>query len=609
MYKRLPDILEADADEGLDILFSYSEREHAFTDGEKSVLIQAIDNCKILDPACGSGAFPMGALHKLVFILQKLDPHNAQWMRRQIDKATEIDDVQAREASIDAIKRAFADNELDYGRKLYLIENCLYGVDIQSIAIQITKLRCFISLVCDQRANLNKAKNYGIRPLPNLETKFAAANTLISLPRQQGSEQLGLDSSPDYSETRERTRKTCAIVTSLQQLEVRNYHCRRKDKEIREKLVLELRKGIFNDDSVARRLVAWKPYDATSVADFFDPKWMFGKGLDDGFDVVIGNPPYVLLQNTQIDSDHRTSLIEQYVVAQYKIDLYHLFIEAGLSTLTKEGILAYITPNTFLKNKHTNRLRELIVTTAKIKSVVLFYSRVFQDSSVDNLIFICQNALNSNDTRSNTIMVSEIRKGDLDKELQASRPFPQASIKAPEYSFELNITKEDSQILAKIEKAGVPFGQIGGSYFGIQTFNRKSFVSTSKRTKSYRPAIDGGNVLRYNIIPYSEYVDFRPDAIKSGGDPRIYSKERIVVRQIGRYPEGALCPHGLLTLNTIYNLFLKDDRFDLRFVLAIINSSITRFYWLRRFFDNKETFPKIKKAPLHAIPIARCNSE
>ena len=184
LCKRLPDILEADADEGLDILFSYTEREHAFTEEERAILIEAIDNCKILDPACGSGAFPMGALHKLVFILQKLDPHNEQWMRRQIDKATEIDDVQAREAAIDAIERAFADNELDYGRKLYLIENCLYGVDIQPIAIQITKLRCFISLVCDQRANRNKAKNYGIRPLPNLETKFVAANTLIRLPRQ-----------------------------------------------------------------------------------------------------------------------------------------------------------------------------------------------------------------------------------------------------------------------------------------------------------------------------------------------------------------------------------------------------------------------------------------
>ena len=68
----------------------------------------------------------------------------------------------------------------------------------------------------------------------------------------------------------------------------------RKDKELREKLALELRKGIFNDDSVSRKIVAWNPYDATSVADFFDPEWMFGRKLhESGFDIVIGNPPYM----------------------------------------------------------------------------------------------------------------------------------------------------------------------------------------------------------------------------------------------------------------------------------------------------------------------------
>jgi hypothetical protein len=109
--------------------------------------------------------------------------------------------------------------------------------------------------------------------------------------------------------------------------------------------------------------------------------------------------------------------------------------------------------------------------------------------------------------------------------------------------------------------------------------------------------------------PSTDFVDFRPEAIKSGGDPEIYSRDRIVVRQIGKYPEGTLCPQGLVTLNTIYNLYLDDDKFDLRFVLAIINSRVTRYYWLCRFFDNKETFPKIKKAPLHSIPIRRCDSK
>ncbi len=96
--------------------------------------------------------------------------------------------------------------------------------------------------------------------------------------------------------------------------------------------------------------------------------------------------------------------------------------------------------------------------------------------------------------------------------------------------------------------------------------------------------------------------DYRQN-VKSGGDERVYSKERIVVRQIGRYPEGALCPPDLLTLSTIYNIHLKSDAYDIKYLLALINAKALHFYWLKQFYDNKETFPKIKKQPLESIPV------
>ncbi len=132
-----------DARAGLDILFAYTEREHPFDPRQAALLLDAIHACKILDPACGSSAFPMGVLQKLVHVLRKLAPGQAE-------------------------------EEGDYARKLHLMENCLYGVDLQPIAIEISKLRFFISLICEQRP--------GIRPLPNLETNFVAANALLRPP-------------------------------------------------------------------------------------------------------------------------------------------------------------------------------------------------------------------------------------------------------------------------------------------------------------------------------------------------------------------------------------------------------------------------------------------
>ena len=157
--------------------------DHLIHDKEINPMIDAIDALEILDPAVGSGAFPMGILNKLVLILKKLDPENERWKQRQIEQAEKIPDPQSREVALAGIAEVFSERNQynNYGRKLYLIQNCIYGVDIQPIAVTIAKLRFFISLVIEQESNDNPAANYGIRPLPNLETKLVAANTLIGL--------------------------------------------------------------------------------------------------------------------------------------------------------------------------------------------------------------------------------------------------------------------------------------------------------------------------------------------------------------------------------------------------------------------------------------------
>jgi len=275
---------EPDARAGLDLLFAYTEKEHAFTPAEVATLIAAIDALKILDPACGSGAFPMGVLHKLVYCLGKLDPDNERWKHTQLAK---LDSAPMREE----LERAFADNNDDYGRKLYLIENCLYGVDIQPIAIQITKLRFFISLVCDQKTNRNKKDNHGIRPLPNLETKFVAADTLIGLPIPEPDLFIKSLIEPIEKEIEAAYHGHFTIQRRDQKLALQ-----RKIKTLRQKLTDTLLGGLgANKGSEvakkAQHLAEWDPFDPQSSADFFDPHWMFGRSLSEGFGIVIGNPP------------------------------------------------------------------------------------------------------------------------------------------------------------------------------------------------------------------------------------------------------------------------------------------------------------------------------
>ena len=338
-----------DAEVGLEFLIGYNEKEHLFDEEQTSVLINAIDNCKILDPACGSGAFPMGILHKLVHILHKLDPQNKLWEERQIKKAMAIDDPEIRDTLIADIEIAFNNNELDYGRKLYLIENGIYGVDIQPIATQISKLRFFISLIVDQKVNKNK-DNFGIRPLPNLETKFVAANTLIGINKPGGLlRNIELDKLEKIlKDIRHRlfSAKNPATKRKL----------REEDQKLREEMGKILEKSGWSNES-AHQLAAWDPYNQNASSPFFDPEWMFG--ITDGFDVVIGNPPYVRVHKQDEDLKN---LLRQYYKSPFKdFDIYIVFIENGLNLLKRNGCLNFITPDKYLIREYGEKIRSVLL--------------------------------------------------------------------------------------------------------------------------------------------------------------------------------------------------------------------------------------------------------
>ena len=179
----------------LDYEDAFDDANELFEEAEAEGVVRAIAEIKVLDPAVVSGAFPMGVLHKLTLALQRIDPGNLRWQALQKERASakadaafETKDQRERDAELLEISETFERYSGDFGRKLYLIQNSIFGVDIQPIACQIAKLRFFVSLAIEQKAD-ETADNFGIKPLPNLETRFVAANALL---RIEEADQLGL---------------------------------------------------------------------------------------------------------------------------------------------------------------------------------------------------------------------------------------------------------------------------------------------------------------------------------------------------------------------------------------------------------------------------------
>lgn len=269
-------VAATDAEAALRHLLAMPDALNPFNEADTWRLIDALDKFKLLDPACGSGAFPMGALQRLTYLLARLDPNNRRWKQLQLLRAkadhqaalTFLDAEVKKQAVAAAVARekeievAFDTNnhELDYGRKLYLIENCLYGVDIQPVAVQITKLRCFIALLVEQKATAARAnkpeKNLGIRPLPNLETKFVAADTLMRLDAEGGQQTFTTQRTDELKAQLKEVRHEYFTVRGRKA----KLDLKEKDRAIRESLRQELVANVLAGPD-APRLAEWDPYD------------------------------------------------------------------------------------------------------------------------------------------------------------------------------------------------------------------------------------------------------------------------------------------------------------------------------------------------------------
>ena len=584
---------EKDARAGLQILFAYTEREHPFHEREVATLLDSIHTCKILDPACGSGAFPMGMLQKLVYIIHKLDPDNARWKQLQIDTAANIPDLSAREAAIAAIERDFADNEDDYGRKLYLIENCLYGVDIQPIAIQISKLRFFISLVSEQRTNRSKKENHGIRPLPNLETKFVAANTLIGLPEMDHS--LLLDP---------RIRKLEAEIETLYhshfgiQRRDQKLTLQRKIKELRTELGKLLGESLMAPEK-AQHVADWDPFDPQATSDFFDPHWMFGPSLSGGFDVVIGNPPYRVVKA----KDEKAIYDKLYTHQDYQKDLYLLFCERAQALLSAKGILSFITPNTWLYSVTFKKIRRYLRTHFCWVKVFVPKSRVFT-AIVDNIVFVFQ--LGS--MKSGYRVPVDVLKDQQTTSLLIDEEY----IPKDGTAMNLSVDGKVHELYRSLLSRSIKVKDLFHVYNGVKPFEKgkgtppqtdkilkeQPYVVTGAKPDGpdWLPLLRGSLIERFKIRWNNDYwIKYGPWLAAPRAEEIFEKGEKIYVRQTGDSIIATLVNEQFVARNNLHILIPLNRSVDVLACLGVLNSSITGFIYSYMNPEQGEALAEVKK--------------
>ena len=393
----------------IDFLFDVSLSEEdvnkLYTKEDREKIIVALDKIKILDPACGSGAFPMGVMQKIVDILQTIDPVNKVWKEYKFKE-----------------NASYVKENIDYLRKIGIIRDNIYGVDIQPMAVEISKLRFFLSLIVDEDLESGE-KNKGLKPLPNLDFKFACANTLIDIEDNE-TQMIGQEKEEyeknindlkssmkkyffvsDHDEKKRIQKDIESIVDAI--IETKREHF--------EDLMKGITRGIARGENVSKKDTdrleflrsqkeMWESYKnifKDEAVQFFNTALLF-PDVENGFDIVIGNPPYIQLQKLKGNPLQKAYQDQGYEVYNSMGDIYTLFYEKGLNLLKEKGLLTYITSNKWMRAGYGEQLRHFF---AKLNPLILIDlgPGVFESATVDTNVLVIQKSENRNKLKAVTI--------------------------------------------------------------------------------------------------------------------------------------------------------------------------------------------------------------
>jgi predicted RNA methylase len=498
----------------------------------------ALAKVRVCDPAIGSGAFPVGLMMEIV--------------RTRNTLTTYMPDKTGR---------------TNYHFKRHAIQNCLYGVDIDPGAVEIAKLRLWLSLVVDEE-DIKQ-----IQPLPNLDYKILCSNSLQSV---------------------EKNLFNIELFNDLERLKPLYFN------ETNAKKKQEFRKQI---DQLIKKL--------TNNNESFDFEVYFSEVFHEkgGFDIVIANPPYISygLRGVQKMSEADKDFLKYAFPdsAEYKISLYAIFIDKAIQLSGSKGIQTLIVPDSFLMGRYFSKIRNLILRKNDILELLLLPYGVFVATVGFSVVYLFQRIGSPNASHKLLARFVDSKENLVNRTLM-SFSYQQAYFRGLTYNrFRLFFNQQTMELVTKVERVGVPLGEIIDFNSGlIGKDGKDSIVSDRKLNAHWLPGIiSGGEIRRFILKPEGNYILYKKDKIHSGYECVDYFEDKIFMRQTGDSLICAIDDIHLLCLNNVHVGNLRDKKYSLKYVAAVINSTLLNYYYRSLALESGRTMAQTDIETLEDLPI------
>jgi hypothetical protein len=487
---------------------------------------------RVCDPAIGSGAFPVGLMTGIV--------------RARNTLTTYLPDKEGRS---------------NYHFKRHAIQNCLYGVDIDPGAVEIAKLRLWLSLVVDEE-DIKQ-----IQPLPNLDYKIVYGNSLLGVEKDLFNVEL-------FNEL-EKLKPLYFNETNV------------KKKQEHKKQIDQLIRQITNDNE-------------TFDFEVYFSEVFHGKG---GFDVVIANPPYVEargIQQEQVDTYRRL-----FKTAGNRVNTFAFFVEKGIGLLNNERILSFIIHRNSIRSNDYRNLRKFILDNTKIKDILSFKIGVFEEVTGEMVVLLLQKSKNNSGNTINVAFLNNTLTQDFDYKLLEQDVFNNL----PDYRFNIYLNRSRIQVLDKMNKHH-SLKEFADVKQGIIVGNEKKYIKAYQQSSKYKPILRGKNISRYKVNFHGEYLYYVPGTrvLTRGKTKDLFEvPEKILTQHVSSKIVAALDTDNYYYLQTINGITSKRETIANKYLLALLNSALMNFFYEYTFnigaeFTTAVAIENLNKLPIKEMP-------
>ena len=618
-----------------------------------------VNSIKICDPAVGSGHFLVSALNEVIAvkndlkILQDRDGKRLkEYLVEVVNDELIVTDEEGEFFEYNPTnKESQRIQETLFHEKQTIIENCLFGVDINSNSVKICRLRLWIELL----KNAYYKNPTELETLPNIDINIKCGNSLVSRFAMDADLKQALKKSKwsiegyraavatyRNAESKEQKREMEKLIADIKsdfrsEISMNDPKVRRLRKLSGELFQMTNQQQLF--EMSKKEKTAWnKKVEKLTVdtskleaeieeikankifENAFEWRFEFPEVLNDdgdfvGFDVVIGNPPYVNFRDIKSASE-KNYFLSQFHVAEYQSDLFILFIELAFNISKRRGEFAFIIPNSIANNLNNSKVRKFILENSKLNAIVNTPIGVFPDATVDTVVLVA--------TLENTIdSAISVFQAAYNKIFPSNTVSQSDFLMNENYYFDFLTSFENREILGKIEIDTIQLDTISDSSSGIKEYEtgkgrppqsendriEKVFNSKTKIDETYRRHVQGNDVSNYSVNWQGGYLKYGL-WLAAPRESKYFEGERIIIREIpGKRRLIASYTNEDYTVKNTAHIFKIDQAYETKYIVALLNSLVFGYYFVNKFSERDNVFPKAKIGQCRLLPIKICDTK